>query len=352
MDPKAGLLRLVFGLGTRAVNRVEGDYPRNIALDAPLLKPYAGMEDERKYSQHEVDLLNIEQNELQSLPFARLLEDEPDLKIELVAKKYKVGDQPVSILTFDDLIGKTTFTKDIQRLLKTLEKHYEHPVDVEYTVNFTSSGKMQVNLVQCRPLQAKGEGKHVEFPKETGKDKLIFSSAGNFMGGNVSQPIRRIIYVDPKAYSGLLFQKKFQVARLIGRLNRAIAGRDRLPVMLIGPGRWGTRDATLGVPVSFAEISNFAALAEIADPEAGFNPDLSFGSHFFLDLVEANIFYIALFAGKKEVFFNREWLERQANILAEILPEEAGLAPVVRIYDCDLRLFSDIATQKVLLTKM
>jgi hypothetical protein len=210
---------------------------------------------------------------------------------------------------------------------------------------------MQVNLVQCRPLQAKGEGKHVEFPKELGKEKLIFSSSGNFMGGNVSQPIRRIIYVDPEQYRDLLFQKKFQVARLIGRLNRG-TNRDELPVMLIGPGRWGTRDATLGVPVSFAEISNFAALAEIADPEAGFNPDLSFGSHFFLDLVEANIFYIALFAGKNEVFFNREWLERQKNILTEILPEEAGLAPVIRISDCDLRLFSDITTQKVILTKM
>ncbi|MDD5383131.1 MAG: PEP/pyruvate-binding domain-containing protein, partial [Candidatus Margulisbacteria bacterium] len=270
---------------------------------------------------------------------------------DLVAKKYKVGDQPVAILTFDDLTGKTPFIKDIRRLLKTLEKHYEYPVDVEYTVNFTSSGKMQVNLVQCRPLQAKGEGRHVEFPKEADEERLIFSSSGNFMGGNVSQPIGRIIYIDPKAYGGLLFQKKFEIARLIGRLNRGIS-RAKLPVMLIGPGRWGTRDATLGVPVSFAEISSFAALAEVSDPAAGFNPDLSFGSHFFLDLVEANIFYIALFAGKKEVFFNREWLERQRNILTELRPEEAGSAPVVRIYDCDLRLFSDITTQKVILTKM
>ena len=351
MDPRAGLLRLVFGLGTRAVNRVEGDYPRNIALDEPLLKPYAGMEDERKYSQHDVDLLNIEKNELQSLPFSQLLADEPDLKVELVAKKYQVGDQPVKVLTFDDLISKTSFIKDIQRLLKTLEKHYEYPVDIEYTVNFTSSGKMQVNLVQCRPLQAKGEGKHVEFPKGSGKDKLVFSSSGNFMGGNVSQAIKRIIYVDPKAYGALLFQKKFEIARLIGRLNRGTS-RDKLPVLLIGPGRWGTRDATLGVPVSFAEISNFAAMAEVADPAAGFNPDLSFGSHFFLDLVEANIFYLALFTGKPEVFFNHDWLERQKNILPALLPEEAGLAPVIRICDCDLRLFSDIATQQVILTKM
>jgi hypothetical protein len=108
----------------------------------------------------------------------------------------------------------------------------------------------------------------------------------------------------------------------------------------------------LGVPVSFAEINNYAALVEISDPEAGFNPDLSFGSHFFLDLVEANIFYLALFAGQERNIFNRAWIEKQANLLPELAPEEAALASLVRVCDCDLRLVADIESQKALLTKM
>jgi hypothetical protein len=359
MDPKAGMLRLVFGLGTRAVNRVEGDYPRIIALDNPLLRPFGGMEDIKRFSQHEVDLLDLAANELETVALSKLLADEPGLRLDLIGQRDREGEQrlkelgqagPAWVLTFDELLAKTEFPAVMQRLLKTLDGVYHYPVDVEFTVNYSQAGKLQINLLQCRPLQAKGPTGRVQIPDRIDPNNVFFRSDGNFMGGSVSEPVARVIFVDPKEYSNLLYQKKFAVARLIGKLNKLTA-REKKPTLLFGPGRWGTRDATLGVPVSFAEINNFSVLVELADPEIGFMPELSFGSHFFLDLVEANIFYVALFPGRPGVAFDRSWLGQKQNELARLLPEETGLEKVVRVSEVKLQLLSDITTQTVVCLK-
>ncbi|MEA3493480.1 MAG: PEP/pyruvate-binding domain-containing protein, partial [Candidatus Margulisiibacteriota bacterium] len=359
MDPKAGMLRLVFGLGTRAVNRVEGDYPRIVALDQPLMRPYAGMEKTKRFSQHDVDVLNIKNNRLETVPLQKLLQDEPGINLDLIGQRDAEAEKKLKalklkgqawILTFDKLLSDTGFSKTMQRMLKTLEEAYQYPVDIEFTVNYGREGNAQVNLVQCRPLQAKGEVAQVMIPENIPQEKLVFSSAGNFMGGSVSQSIGRLIYVDAEAYRDLLMGKKFEVARIIGRINKQSKGKNTL---LIGPGRWGSRDATLGVPVNFAEINNVSALIEVDDPEGGFMPDLSFGSHFFLDLVETNIFYTALFMDNENVFFRKDWLDGLTNKLSEIIPEARGYESVIRIHDfrSEIKLLSDVTSQRVLCVK-
>lgn len=355
MDPRAGMMRLVLGLGTRAVNRVEGDYPRIVALDKPLLVPYAGMENMKKYSQHDIDALNISENALQTVPLSDLVGKRPDPDILMVGEK-DAGCEPGQsfVLTFNKLLSQTDFTASMGKMLIILEKAYRHPVDIEFTANYSHENELKINLLQCRPLQAKGPAKHVEIAQNIPKQNILFASNGNFMGGNVSIPISRIVYVDPKAYLDLLMSKKYSVARLIGKINR-LANKKQMPTILLGPGRWGTRDASLGIPVSFAEINNFSALIEVSDPENGFTPELSFGSHFFLDLVEAQIFYAALFPEEKGVYFDKKRLAKLPNILNELLPDEAAFAPAVKVFDFTdkkLVLLSDIAAQKtVCLTK-
>jgi len=355
MDPKAGMLRLVFGLGTRAVNRVEGDYPSIIALDNPQLRPYASMDKLKRFSQHDVDVLNIEDNQLQTISLSQIIKDEKDLNLDLIGKRDSEAEAKLKeigipeqswVLTFDKLISKTDFIKNMRKMLETLEKAYDYPVDVEFTANFNSDKELNINLVQCRPLQAKGGTVQVKIPKDIKDDQLVFSSKGNFMGGSVSLDIKRLIFVDPTLYGDLIMSEKYEVARIIGRINKMTKDKT----ILIGPGRWGTRDPSLGVPVNFTEINNIAALVEVDDPEGGFMPELSFGSHFFLDLVESNIFYVALFMDKEKVVFNKEILRALSNSLVKIIPESEKYAKVLKVCDVSgMKLLSDITSQRVVL---
>jgi hypothetical protein len=360
LDPKAGMLRLVFGLGTRAVNRVEDDYPRIIALDDPLVRPVSGMEDIRKYSQHHVDLLDNQQNILRTISFQQLMDEIPDIELDLVAvRDHQLARQARQqgtrgaeywLLTFEKLLTETSFTQIMQKILKTLESHYQYPVDVEFTVNFTQDRKPLINLLQCRPLQTRGQKGQVEIPKQIEPEKIVFKCEGHFMGGSICKDINKVIYVDPEAYINLPLSEKYDVARLVGELNRQITARETEPAIFFGPGRWGTTTPSLGVPVSFHEINNATVLAEIAYEGGNLMPELSYGTHFFQDLVESDIFYVALFPEKSDTVFNRAQFDKMPNQLTQIVPESEKYADVVRLYELGehkLRIISDITSWKI-----
>ncbi|MGK2945535.1 MAG: PEP/pyruvate-binding domain-containing protein [Desulfuromonadales bacterium] len=360
MDPKAGMLRLVLGLGTRAVDRVEGDYPRIVALDEPMKLPLKGYEDIRRFSQKDVDLVNINDNDIQSLPLFRLVREGIDLSLE----RYGVPDretmdrlrergkpaQKVWLLTFEHLLTKTDFPITMQRLLKTLENAYQYPVDIEFTVNNTADGVAKINLLQCRPLQTKGLKKRISIPDQIPAEKVFFSAEGGFMGGNTALPIKRVIWVDGRHYSQLSLSDKHEVARLIGRLNRRIKDREQQPTLLLGPGRWGTSTPSLGIPVKFSEINNMAAIGEVAFAESDLMPELSFGSHFFQDLVEADIFYLALFPDTFPCTLNKDWLYQRANLLEGLMPSSSRFKPVVKVVDIspqNLLMLADVVSQRL-----
>jgi hypothetical protein len=218
-------------------------------------------------------------------------------------------------------------------------------------VNFTPDQKPLINLLQCRPLQTRGRQGRVEIPAQIDPEKILFSSEGHFMGGSICQDINKVIYVDPKAYIDLPISQKYDIARLVGELNRQVATKDAEHAIFFGPGRWGTTTPSLGVPVSFHEISNAAVLAEIAYEGGNLMPELSFGTHFFQDLVEGDIFYVALFLGKPDTAFNKAKLDEMPNKLTEVLPESRKYADVVRLYDLrdlKLRITSDVTLRKVI----
>jgi len=361
LDPKAGILRLVFGLGTRAVDRVEDDYPQTIALDQPLLRPYADRKDAKRFSQHNVDLLDTEQNCLKTVDLVQLLNEKPDIKLDMIAgpdrhteqkmKELGMETQRSWVLDFKKLLSNTNFTQIMQRMLKKLEDYYQYPVDIEFTVNFAKDDSFKINLVQCRPLQTKGIRASVQLPKKIKAEKVLFESEGYTMGGNISQPIKRIIYVDPAKYVEIPIPQKYGIARLIGKLNRQIANRENTPTILFGPGRWGTTTPALGVPVNFAEINKITVLVEIAYEGGNLMPELSFGTHFFQDLVESDIFYVALFPQKERTVFNKDKLVEMPNLLTDFFPEERKYEDVVKVYEVDsdrLQIMCNVVSQKVI----
>ena len=361
LDPAAGMLRLVFGLGTRAVNRIEDDYPRIISLDQPLARPVSGASDTRKYSQHRVDLLDTLDNSLKTVQFSELVEKNFNIKLDYIAvRDYQLarqsrqkgaGNVEYWLLTFEKLLTETDFVQLMQKILKTLELHYNYPVDIEFTVNFSHDNKPIINLLQCRPLQTRGEKPRLEMPINPAADKILFKCDGYFMGGSIAQEISKIIYVEPQTYIDLTQTGKYDIARLVGKLNRMITDRNAESVMLIGPGRWGTSTPSLGVPVDFHEINNVTVLAEVAYEGANLMPELSFGTHFFQDLVESDIFYTAIFPGKPNTIFNIAKLDNMPNKLAEVLPDSEKYTDVVKLCDLQnsrLRIISDLTTQKLI----
>ncbi len=360
LDPKAGMIRLVFGLGTRAVDRVEDDYPQTIALDQPLLRPYSDADDVMKFSQHNIDLLDTKENSLKTVGVLDLLDQNLDVRLDLIATPDPQAEQKMReisskaahiwILTFEKLLSETDFPQTMQKMLKTLDNYYNYPVDVEFTANFTKDGRYKINLVQCRPLQTKGLRPNIQIPEKIQQGKILFQSYGYTMGGSISQTLKRVIYVEPEAYLQLPLSQKYDIARLIGTLNRQIISREVKPAILFGPGRWGTTTPSLGVPVNFAEINNIAVLVEIAYEGGNLMPELSFGTHFFQDLVETDIFYVAIFPRTENVVFNKDWFAQTPNLLTDFVPQSARYADVVKVYETEasqLQIMCDVLSQRV-----
>lgn len=359
MDMNAGMLRLVFGLGTRAVDRVIGDYVRIVPLDDPARMPLMALEDEKKFSQHKADVLNVRENKICSMEVNELMKLDLHVSKSLFAAQdyeeamrlrnlgYRNLPVPYT-LNFKKMLSQTAFPDVMRKVLNVLSSQYDYPVDIEFTVNFTSDTDFKFNLVQCRPLQTRGLGKAVDLPSVKREEDCLLYSEGNFMGGNVRILLDYVVFVDVREYLKCTEQEKYSVARHIGKVNEAMKDRNAL---LIGPGRWGTTTPSLGVPVHFMEISNMAAMCEVAYSKEGLMPELSYGSHFFQDLVETGIFYIALFKDREDVIFRPELLEGE-NLLEKISPDSAGYSHIIRVAGVEgLELYSDIVSQRVLCVK-
>ena len=357
VDADAGMLRLVFGLGTRAVDRTTADHARIVALDEPLRGRLSDADDLSTFTQRGVDVLDLAAEKNAAIPLSSLvgtniradwgLFTSPDrAALRRLAERGRTPTVTPVIADFRGLLADTPFPTLMREALASLSHAYAYPVDVEFTVNSTPAG-VRISIVQCRPLQTHGPGAAVRMPEVDDEDGVLFGSPGEFMGGNVRLPIRWVVAVRPVYYLKLGNQQRHGAARLVGELNRQLADERFL---LLGPGRWGTTTEALGVPVRFAEINHASALVEATDSQGNFRPELSYGSHFFQDLVETGIFYAAVFDDRPGVIFRPELVTDRPNQLLELVPDaEPDLVDVVHVarFD-DLELYSDVVTQRVL----
>jgi hypothetical protein len=331
IDPNAGLARIVFGLGTRAVERADDDYTRLVALNAPSRRPDT-LDDASDYAQRRVDVIDLEANRVASLPLEEVERRAPGVPLDLFATTRR-GGPPV--LTFERLLAATPFVEEMRAILRTLASAYSYPVDVEFTLNVLPGGKLRLNIVQCRPLQVKEGGTIVAPPADLPESAILLESRGPVVGQSTHAPVDRVILVDPDAYEGLGSQDRYEVARVVGRLTRLDPPGARR-VLLLGPGRWGTSTVSLGVPVTFAEIQRVSAIGEVVKARLNVVPDVSLGSHFFNDLVEANMLYLAVYPDRPGYRLAEEVLRAERNRLPELLPDDVGMERIVRVVDFPL----------------
>jgi hypothetical protein len=230
------------------------------------------------------------------------------------------------VVTFDGLIRDTPFVAQMRELLRVLRERMEMPVDIE----FASDGR-DFYLLQCRAQSFVADAAPATIPREVPPERVLFSTRRYVSNGRVPD-LTHIVFVDPDGYYDLpTLTELTDVGRAVGRLNKLLPRRQ---FVLIGPGRWGSRgDIKLGVRVTYSDINNAAMLMEVAARRGAYVPDVSFGTHFFQDLVESAIRYLPLFPGEPQVVFNERFLREAANVLPEILPEYAHLARTVRVID-------------------
>jgi len=230
------------------------------------------------------------------------------------------------VVTFDGLINRTPFVVRMKSLLRLLRHKLGVPVDIE----FASNGE-DLYLLQCRPQSYGPDAAPAVIPADIPRERMVFT-ANRYVSNGKTPDITHVVYVDPARYKAIADTEELQaVGRAVGRLNKLLPKRR---FILMGPGRWGSRgDIKLGVGVTYSDINNTAALIEIARKEGNYQPDLSFGTHFFQDLVEASIRYLPLYPDEPGVCFNEAFLTGAPSVLGKLLPEYERLAETVRVIE-------------------
>lgn len=336
---EGGLVRIVMGLGTRAVDRVNNDYPLLFSPENPGFKINQNPNDVRHYSQKYIDVMNLESGSFETVEVDKLLKtwghEIPQLSKlvsvyhdEYIQKKNFIDLSPKKddmVITFDGILEDTDFPKKISHIFSILKEKMGIQVDIE----FAYDGKNLI-LLQCRTLQG-FYNEAATIPSNIPIQDILFT-ANRFVSNGKLENLRYIVYVDGDEYSRLSSRSEMlSIGEAVGKLNVHLPHKKYI---LMGPGRWGSRgDIQLGVRVTYADICNTAMLIEIAKKKQSYVPEVSFGTHFFQDLVESNIAYLPLYPDDKDIMYREYFLKNQPNHLEEILPEYKEFSNVLRVID-------------------
>jgi len=361
LSAEAGLLRLVAGLGKKAVDRTGVDYPRLVNLDSPQSTTLIRSSDKHRFSQRRMDVIDLQKNEVREISVSDLIPELPDWYLKLICEHdyetermfYESG-RPRSILfvSCDEIVKKKELMKMMKDILSTLEEHYGNPVDIEYTINFRKDGAFTVNILQCRPMSVWQSGTNQEIP-EIEKDKTLLKVNQTFMGNSSKIDIDVVVWIDSKKYHCYPYNQKSSICSVISKINKYYAGTDK-KLMLVSPGRIGTSSPDLGVPVEFSDISNFKILCEYADTEIGFIPELSYGSHMFQDIVETEMFYVAVMGTEQNgtEIFRKEFFRDEISVLKYIVPNAENYSDIIKVYEFSsaksLKLYADFKKRTVI----
>jgi hypothetical protein len=315
LKPEDGIVRLVVGTGTRAVGR---EYARVFSPKLPGLRPDGS--DVRtivQSSQETVDVLDmatgrLAQRKLNALAnplltrICSIVDEDGTLRDPTSRASMVTSDQRL-VASFTRLIeGRSImpFTPLIRESLASLEDMLDYPVDIEFAVDFSSPeasshGAPLFFFLQVRPLGVRREHREISIP-DIPEDRKIMECA-NVLGNGRLKKVKHLIFVDPETYR---WDHAFDIARTVGRINDRLDQQDD-PYILIGPGRWASSNPQLGVPVQYSEISAAALIVEMST--SAFAPELSYGTHFYADMVASGVLYLP-FHEERGDHLNRELL--------------------------------------------
>jgi hypothetical protein len=338
-----GFVRLVWGLGTRAVDRVGNDYPRLVALSHPLLRPSTDPNSIRRYSQQYVDLIDLERNEFRTLsiyevldarysPLRYLVQVEQDGYFASLRSRILESGTKNLILTFEDFLKRTPFAPRMKKILNVLEKNYQSPVDMEFTVEVcdpdTVKPRVEITILQCRPQAFLMSSEQAVLPLNLSDHDIVFSTRFVVPEGQIKR-VDYVVYVPAAGYFALPTQEaRYELVRAVSRLNNALQGQK---FICVGPGRWGSSNSDLGVSVDYGDIYNTQSLVELAGRGIGPAPEPSLGTHFFQDLLEQQIYPLAVYLDDDQSMFNQEFFEGTPSCLDQFISVDDRVRASLRL---------------------
>ncbi len=359
IDPSAGMLRLVMGLGTGAVDRVEGSYPRLVNLDQPRRTTAVTSRDKHQFSQRKIDVIDTVkgvaegkdlswlEDRLPAYLKRILLEHDWDAETEF---RNRGQNREILFVSCEGIVKNNELMNDMRNLMALIQEEYQYPVDIEYTINISETGEYMINLLQCRPLQVAHDREDIAVPENLDRSRIFLECSHASMGLSKNIKLDYVVMVDSVAYYQMPYKDKNKIARALGAINWHF--RDsRKHLMLLVPGRIGTSSPELGVPTAFSDISGFDIICEVSESRAGYIPELSYGSHIFQDLVESDILYAAAFENEKTRVFAPERLKELENLLTDFYPEGEELKEILGIYSMEGResyVYHDMKTEHLL----
>ncbi|KYK29877.1 MAG: hypothetical protein AYK23_01445 [Candidatus Proteinoplasmatales archaeon SG8-5] len=309
-----GIVSLALGLGNTVV---EGEQVLSFSPKHPKVIPgFTTPEEAMKNSQQTFYALNLELTcfdltvgenvTLLKLPIRAA---EEDGGLDQVASTFDANDNRLRdgigisgprVITFAGILkyDMIPLVGIVKELLNIGQSGMGRPVEIEFALSEDDDGKPVVHVLQIRPLVTMREHKEVHISEGDRESALAYTDRA--LGNGILEDISDIVYVPPGLFDS---SRTVEIAREIGEINKEL----ERPYILIGPGRWGTRDRWLGVPVEWDQISYARAIIEAS--LENFRIDPSHGTHFFHNITSLGILYLTVPYGKKEAFVDWNWLD-------------------------------------------
>ena len=339
-DPEMGMLRLVMGLGTGAVDSTADVYPRIVALDTTAIGG------DHQLTQRNVDYVDTVSGKVKRDDLSRIVGKVPlHLRNQLLEQDDRTKRM---FITCSGLINNAELMNSMRELMQIIKDNYGYHIDIEYTINLSEKGDYVINLLECKPLQVAQDKEKIEIPENVEPHKIFLECRNASMGKSKKVKIDYIVMVDPIKYYNTRYNRKPEIAVALEKINWHFRNTD-FHLMLLVPGKIGTSSPSLGVPAAFSAISAYDAICEIAESRAGYLP--AYGSHIFQDMVESEIIYGAIFENEQTLVFNSEIVSRLENIIDEICPNNREIMDVMGVYnvrDKNCFLYHDMKSEHLL----
>jgi hypothetical protein len=247
------------------------------------------------------NLSEIDTENLKKIKISDILNDG---ELEYIASRYDMNDDKIvdefskkgpQLITFSNLIkyGSYPFPELFQDLLRIGKYGMGSHVEFEFAVDMNTAPPTFA-LLQLRPLVINKETSRVKWSREEEKSENVLMLSNNSLGNGVIDDISDIVFVKKDEFSSL---KTFEIAKEIEKINRIMVQEGRRYV-LIGPGRWGTQDRFLGIPVNWSQISNIKVLIEVSLKNFNIRPTQ--GTHFLQNLISRDIGYASVSLSEKD----------------------------------------------------